>query len=96
MAHIYPPCPNSECEKFGKQNAGNVVRRGHYGQGRQRYKCNACKRTFSETQDSVTYRLRKPPSLVQTTIRLRQKRFSLRKIARRVHLSLNTVAAGWL
>lgn len=95
MGRNYPPCPNPECAKFGRQGTGNVVRRGRCGQGRRRYKRNACRATFSETRGSFTYRLRKSPAKVGLTHELRRKGFSLRKIARHVQVSVNTVRR-WL
>ena len=49
-------CPNNECEDFGKGRCGNLVYFGSYrsksGQ-RQRYRCQTCRRTFSERTGSI-------------------------------------------
>ena len=49
-------CPNPDCPAKGQVGKGNIV---VHSKKEKRYKCNECKKTFSETKGTIFYRVRK-------------------------------------
>ncbi|MEA2075290.1 MAG: IS1 family transposase, partial [Euryarchaeota archaeon] len=48
-------CSNPNCRDYGERGAGNIVKYGHYKNGRQRFKCKTCDIVFVETKGTVFY-----------------------------------------
>ena len=48
-------CPNSECEYYGDLEAKVIIGYGKTRDGRQRYQCKACKKTFNERKGTMFY-----------------------------------------
>ena len=64
-------CPNEACADSGKrQSKGqkNIVKFGKTKAGRQRYKCNTCGSTFTETKGTIFYRRRTPEDEIIETL----------------------------
>jgi transposase-like protein len=58
-------CPNEDCRDYGKPQVGqvkNIKKNGKTEKGKQRYKCETCGQTFTETKGTVFYRRRTPES----------------------------------
>jgi transposase-like protein len=55
LASVGDFCPNSECEYYGDVEAKVIIRYGKTREGRQRYQCKACKKTFNERQGTMFY-----------------------------------------
>ena len=53
-------CPNVHCHASGEKGGGNIV---IHSQKQRRYKCKCCKKTFSETQGTSLYRIKKASEL---------------------------------
>lgn len=53
-------CPNSACDDYGKLQVSNIIKFGKTRAGHQRYRCQSCRRTFTETKDTIFYRKRTP------------------------------------
>jgi len=62
-------CPTPDCDDHGKlqtdwnnprERQQNIIKFGKTKAGRQRYRCNTCKRTFVETKGTIFYRRRTP------------------------------------
>lgn len=71
FAQVGDFCPNEVCADYGKrQNKGqkNIVKCGTTKAGRQRYKCNICSRTFTETKGTIFYRRRTPADEIIETL----------------------------
>lgn len=71
FAQVGDFCPNKACADYGKrQREGqtNIVRFGKTKAGRQRYKCNTCGRTFTETKGTIFYRRRTPEDEITETL----------------------------
>jgi transposase-like protein len=54
-------CPNPDCpdyEQVQQSGGSNIIKFGHTRSGRQRYKCNTCNKTFTETIGTIFYRRR--------------------------------------
>lgn len=55
LASVGDFCPNPECEYYGDVEANIIVRYGKTRDGRQRYQCKACKKTFNERKGTLFY-----------------------------------------
>ena len=63
LAQVGAFCPNESCPDYGKLQSDqqrNIKKAGKTRQGRQRYQCKTCKRTFTETRGTIFYRRRTP------------------------------------
>src|SRR5256714_15004637 len=56
-----PFCPNMACSARGQSGKGNIV---IHDRNRQRYRCKACKETFSARRGTMFGGLRKPGDLI--------------------------------
>lgn len=67
-------CPNETCADYGKcQHKGqqqNIIKFGQTQAGRQRYKCNSCGKTFTETKGTLFYRRRTSEAEILETLAL--------------------------
>lgn len=81
---------------YGKVGAGNVWGYGTYGkQGRRRYICKACRKTFSETKGTMFFNLKTDTETVIKTLAMLVERGSIRGTARATGVKKDTVAT-WL
>jgi transposase-like protein len=48
-------CPNADCPDYGKTAMGNIIRYGKSGEGRQRFQCKTCHKTFNERRGTLFY-----------------------------------------
>ena len=48
-------CQNEECRFYLKEEGKDIIKRGKYRTGHQRYFCNHCKTFFMETKGTVLY-----------------------------------------
>ena len=48
-------CPNSDCPDYGKVEVGNLIRYGKSNEGRQRFQCKTCRKTFNERTGTLFY-----------------------------------------
>jgi transposase-like protein len=60
-------CPNLDCPAKGKVGDGNIT---IHSQKQQRYQCQRCGKTFSETKGTALYRVKKEASLVVLVLTL--------------------------
>jgi transposase-like protein len=63
FAQVGDFCPNEICPDYGKRQSEqqhNIIRFGKTKTGRQRYRCQTCGQTFTETRDTIFYRRRTP------------------------------------
>jgi len=63
MARVGDFCPHESCPDYGKLQSDrqrNIKKAGKSRQGRQRYQCKTCGRTFTETKGTIFYRRRTP------------------------------------
>jgi len=66
-------CPNETCADYGKgqsQGQQNIIKFGQTKAGRQRYKCNSCGKTFTETKGTLFYRRRTSEEEILETLAL--------------------------
>jgi transposase-like protein len=58
MSQLVSPgsfCPNENCVDYGKTEHGNIIRYGKSPEGRQRYQCKTCKKTFNDRKGTLFY-----------------------------------------
>jgi len=63
LVHVGDFCPNAKCTDYRKlqtDHQRNIIKFGHTQAGRQRYRCQTCKQTFTETKGTLFYRRRTP------------------------------------
>jgi transposase-like protein len=48
-------CPNKNCPDYGKTEDGNIIRYGKSPEGRQRFQCKTCKKTFNDRKGTLFY-----------------------------------------
>jgi len=73
FAQVGDFCPNETCTDYGKRQSDqqhNIVKYGKTKAGRQRYKCNTCNATFTETKGTIFYRRRTPEDEIIETLAL--------------------------
>jgi transposase-like protein len=66
-------CPDETCSDYGKRQGErqqNIIKYGKTKAGRQRYKCNTCDGTFTETIGTIFYRRRTPEDEIIDTLAL--------------------------
>jgi len=75
MARFAKPgdfCPNEACPYYGKLQDGqaqqNLIKTGHTKKGVQRYQCNTCGKTFTETTGTHFFRNRTPEHDILETL----------------------------
>jgi transposase-like protein len=71
FAQVGDFCPNTACIDYGKrqgEDQRNIVKFGKTRAGRQRYRCNTCRKTFTETKGTIFYRRRTPDDEIIETL----------------------------
>jgi len=67
-------CPNEACPDYGKlqseQAKKTIKKNGKTKAGKQRYKCNTCGSTFTETKGTIFYRRRTEADKIIETLAL--------------------------
>ena len=55
LASVGDFCPNAECDNYGDVEAKVIIHYGKTRDGRQRYQCKSCKKTFNERKGTMFY-----------------------------------------
>ncbi len=55
IAQVGDFCPYQDCPDFGKTDADNLIRFGFSRQGKQRFRCKTCRKTFNENYGTLLY-----------------------------------------
>ena len=73
LAQVGDFCPNENCLDYGQlqsEQQHNIIKFGRTKTGRQRYKCNTCEATFTETKGTLFYRRHTPEDEIIHTLAL--------------------------
>lgn len=81
-------CPNKSCDSYGKND--NAIISVH-DRKQNRLRCRTCGKTWSAHYKEFHYGLRSEPAKVRRAIDLLKAKIPIRKIARFVKVSPNTV-----
>ena len=55
LASVGDFCPNPDCEDYGKIEDNHIIRYGKTKNGRQRFQCKTCHKTFNERKGTMFY-----------------------------------------
>lgn len=87
-------CVNSSCRDYGKRGAGNLVCRKIYGKWKSRFvRCRTCGEEFSERKGTALFGMHLGPGKVLGVLEHLGDGCGVRKTARLVYVSKNTVTA---
>jgi transposase-like protein len=73
FAQVGDFCPSETCADYGKRQSEqqhNIIKYGKTKTGRQRYKCQTCGATFTETKGTIFYRRRTSEDEIIDTLAL--------------------------
>jgi transposase-like protein len=71
LAQVGDFCPNTACPDYGKLQSdqhANLIKFGKTKAGGQRYKCQRCRKTFTETKGTLFYGRRTPEAEIIDTL----------------------------
>jgi transposase-like protein len=92
-------CPNAACPDYGKLQDGqaqqNIIKTGHTKKGVQRYQCNTCRKTFTETTGTLFFRKRTPEHDILETLVLLAEGSRISSLSRAKGFKEDTILA-WL
>jgi transposase-like protein len=91
-------CPNTSCLDYGKLQNGqqqNLKKFGKTGKGVQRFRCQTCGRTFTETTGTIFYRKRTPEHEILETLALLAEGSRISSLTRVKGFKEDTILA-WL
>jgi len=92
-------CPNEACPDYGKLQDGqrqrNIRKYGKTRSGIQRYQCQTCRRTFTETIGTIFYRKRTPEWQILETLALLAEGSRISSLSRAKGIKEDTILA-WL
>jgi transposase-like protein len=92
-------CPNEACPDYGKlqdgQSQQNIIKTGHTKKGVQRYQCNTCGKTFTETTGTLFFRKRTPEHEILETLVLLAEGSRISSLSRAKGFKEDTILA-WL
>jgi transposase-like protein len=92
-------CPNEACPDYGKLQDGqtqqNIIKTGHTKKGVQRYQCNTCGKTFTETTGTLFFRKRTPEHDILETLVLLAEGSRISSLSRAKGFKEDTILA-WL
>jgi transposase-like protein len=85
FAQVGDFCPNEACADYGKRQSKSqtkIIKFGKTDAGRQRYKCNSCESTFTETKGTIFYRRRTSEEEIIETLALLAEGSRISSLAR--------------
>lgn len=91
-------CPNKACSDYGKLQSSlqqNLEKFGKTRKGVQRYRCQTCGRTFTETTGTIFYRKRTPEHEILETLALLAEGSRISSLMRAKGFKEDTILA-WL
>ena len=92
------PCPNKECEDYGKIENENVVGNGTYQSQNgtvHKYICRTCSKNFTSNANTILHDLRTDEETVFLALKMILKGMNLRSTAEILEVKLDTVRR-WL
>lgn len=95
LAYTGQFCPNPDCHLFNNTQDHAIIKHAKTPQGKQRYRCKACRKTFSQNKGTLFYGKQKPPEVIIETLLLIAEGTGIRATARLKGLHPETVLT-WL
>jgi transposase-like protein len=88
-------CWNEACADYGQVGKGNIIKNGTTDNGVQRYRCQTCRKTFTQTKGTLFYRCRHSEETMVECLAMVGDRASLAAIHRIKGVKEETVCQ-WL
>src|SRR4030065_1980239 len=91
-------CPNKACPDYGKLQIGqqqNLEKFGRTRRGVQRFRCQTCGKTFTETTGTIFYRRRTPEHEILETLAFLAEGSRISSLSRAKGFKEDTILA-WL
>ncbi len=84
-------CWNEACADYGQVGKGKIIKNGKTDKGVQRYRCQTCKHTFTQTKGTLFYRCRHHEETIVECLAMVGDRNSLAAIHRMKGVKEETV-----
>jgi transposase-like protein len=78
-------CPNPDCEDYGKIEDNHIIRYGKTKNGRQRFQCKTCHKTFNERKGTMFYNRKTDEQEIVECLVVRQTDFVVQNCEKRLH-----------
>ena len=88
-------CPNEACERYGDIKKARIIRFGQTAKGTQRFRCQACGKTFVETTGTLFYGKQTAKKDILETLALLAEGVRISSISRVKGHKEDTIL-GWL
>jgi transposase-like protein len=88
-------CPNEACERYGDIQEAGIIRFGRTAKGTQRFRCQACGKTFVETIGTLFYGRQTAKKDILETLALLAEGVRISSISRAKGHKEDTIL-GWL
>ena len=92
-------CPNQACPDYGKLQGGqtqhNIIKAGKTKRGVQRYECQTCGKSFTETTGTIFFRKRTPEHEILEVLALLAEGSRISSLTRAKGFKEDTILA-WL
>jgi transposase-like protein len=82
LTHVGTFCPNPACPNYAKTEHATVIKHGTTQQGKQRFRCKTCGKTFNENKGTLFYRKQTQHDQILETLALLAEGTSLSGLAR--------------
>jgi transposase-like protein len=88
-------CPNEDCPDYGETERGNIIRYGKTGEGRQRFQCKTCTRTFNERKGTLFYNRKTDEEDILECLALLAEGVRISSIHRAKGIKEDTILSFW-
>lgn len=95
LAEVGTFCPNGNCECYGEVAQAEIIRFGQTRKGIQRYRCQVCGSTFSETTGTLFHRKRTTRRDILEVLALLAEGVRISSLSRAKGFKEDTIL-GWL
>ncbi|HEV2124560.1 MAG TPA: hypothetical protein VGW38_17540 [Chloroflexota bacterium] len=91
-------CLNSDCPDYGRTGRGTIIRFGYCRQGRQRFRCKSCGKTFNENHGTLFHGKRTDEEQILETLALLAEGSRITSLSRVKGFKEDTILAtpSWL
>jgi len=88
-------CPHEACADYGKVEVGNIIRYGKSGEGRQRFQCKTCGKTFNDRTGTLFHGRKTPARDIMEVLAMLAEGMRISSISRVKGFKEDTVL-DWL
>ena len=88
-------CPNENCQTDGQTGLGNIIKYGKSNEGRQRFQCKVCGKTFNERTGTLFHGRKTPTKDIVEVLAMLAEGMRISSITRVKGFKEDTILA-WL